>query len=111
MAELTTDVPARAMAAPRRRLSEGAFAWLLISPALVFILVIVAWPLVETIRLSFTDARLGSENWIGLENYRKLFGDDDFYQIVGRTFDDLTVFRAGAAFEAATQPWKKRPAI
>ena len=86
MAELTTDVPARAMAAPRRRLSEGAFAWLLISPALVFILVIVAWPLVETIRLSFTDARLGSENWIGLENYRKLFGDDDFYQIVGRTF-------------------------
>lgn len=32
-------------------------------------------------------------------------------QIVGRTFDDMTVFRAGAAFEAATQPWKKRPNI
>jgi amidase len=33
-------------------------------------------------------------------------------QIVGRTYDDLSVFRAAAAFEAATQPWqKKRPAI
>ena len=33
-------------------------------------------------------------------------------QIVGRTFDDPSVFRAAAAFEAATQPWKsKRPAF
>ena len=32
-------------------------------------------------------------------------------QIVGRTFDDLSVFRAGAAFEAATTPWKKRPSL
>ncbi|WP_140849451.1 amidase [Paracoccus sp. FO-3] len=32
-------------------------------------------------------------------------------QIVGRTFDDTRVFRASAAFEAATQPWKKRPDI
>jgi amidase len=29
-------------------------------------------------------------------------------QFVGRTFDDLSVFRAGAAFEGATQPWKTR---
>lgn len=32
-------------------------------------------------------------------------------QIVGRTFDDTRVFRAAAAFEAATQPWNKRPDI
>ena len=29
-------------------------------------------------------------------------------QIVARTFDDLRVFRAAGAFEAATQPWKKK---
>ncbi len=29
-------------------------------------------------------------------------------QIVGRTFDDLSVFRAAAAFEAATRPWAHR---
>ncbi|MBN8631415.1 MAG: sugar ABC transporter permease [Rhodobacterales bacterium] len=70
----------------RRELSERAFAWLLISPALVFIAIIVVWPLVETIRLSFTDATLGGENWVGVTNYTALFGDPKFWQIVGRTF-------------------------
>jgi len=33
-------------------------------------------------------------------------------QIVGRPYDDRAVFRAAAAFEAATRPWQsKRPAI
>jgi Asp-tRNA(Asn)/Glu-tRNA(Gln) amidotransferase A subunit family amidase len=33
-------------------------------------------------------------------------------QIVGRTYDDLSVFRAAAAFEAATKPWKfRRPSL
>jgi multiple sugar transport system permease protein len=72
--------------APRRALSDSAFAWMLISPALVFIGVIVAWPLVETIRLSFTDATLGGENWVGLANYADLFGSTKFWQTVGRTF-------------------------
>ncbi len=71
---------------PRRAMSDSAFAWLLISPALVFIGFIVAWPLAETIRLSFTDATLGGENWVGLANYADLFGDPKFWQTVGRTF-------------------------
>jgi Asp-tRNA(Asn)/Glu-tRNA(Gln) amidotransferase A subunit family amidase len=29
-------------------------------------------------------------------------------QIVGRTYDDLSVFRAAAALEAVTTPWKNR---
>ena len=70
----------------RRELSERAFAWLLIAPALLFIAVIVVWPLLETIRLSFTDATLGGENWIGTQNYAALFADPKFWQIVGRTF-------------------------
>lgn len=70
----------------RRELSDRAFAWLLISPALLFILVIVVWPLVETIRLSFTDATLGGENWVGVTNYAALFADPKFWQTVGRTF-------------------------
>jgi multiple sugar transport system permease protein len=70
----------------RRELSERTFAWLLIAPALVFIAVIVVWPLLETIRLSFTDATLGGENWVGVANYAALFADPKFWQIVGRTF-------------------------
>ncbi|MBL9064429.1 carbohydrate ABC transporter permease [Tabrizicola sp.] len=70
----------------RRELSDRAFAWLLIAPALMFIAVIVVWPLLETIRLSFTDATLGGENWVGTQNYAALFADPKFWQIVGRTF-------------------------
>ncbi len=70
----------------RRQLSDRAFAWALIAPAMVFILVIVVWPLLETIRLSFTDATLGGENFVGIANYAALFGDPKFWQTVGRTF-------------------------
>ena len=86
MADIAADASASAI--PRRRvsLSDGWFAWAMILPALVFIAVIVAWPLAETIRLSFTDATLGGENYIGWANYADLFGDPKFYEIVGRTF-------------------------
>lgn len=72
--------------ARRRGLSEAWFAWVLILPAMAFIGVIVAWPLLETIRLSFTDADMGSENWVGLTNYEKLIGSAKFFTIIGLTF-------------------------
>lgn len=68
------------------RLSEGVFAWLLIAPALAFIGLIVAWPLLETIRLSFTDANLGGETYVGTENFEKLAESRKFSQTIGRTF-------------------------
>ena len=86
MADIAVQ-PARATVKARAKgLSESWFAWLLITPALIFIGVIVAWPLVETIRLSFTDADLGSENWIGTANYEKLFASQKFLEVIGRTF-------------------------
>ncbi len=69
-----------------RSLSDGAFAWMLITPAILFIIVIVAWPLVETVRLSFTDARLGGEKYVGLENYQDLADSRKFHQTISRTF-------------------------
>lgn len=86
MADLAATGPDALRPAGRRGLSDGAFAWLLIAPAVAFVAVIVAWPLLETIRLSFTDATLGGENWVGWANYADLFTDSDFYEIVGRTF-------------------------
>lgn len=75
----------------RRQLSEKAFAWLLIAPALVFIGFIVVWPLFETVRLSFTDATIGGETFVGITNYAVLFSDPKFWQIVGRTFYWMTL--------------------
>lgn len=49
-------------------LPERVFACLLFAPAMLFIGVIVAWLLVEKIRLSLTDADLGGESHVGLAN-------------------------------------------
>ena len=69
-----------------KSMSEGWFAWLLIMPAVIFILIIVAWPLVETFRLSFTNAGLGGESFVGFENYQDLIESRRFHQTIGRTF-------------------------
>ncbi|MEE9386977.1 MAG: sugar ABC transporter permease [Paracoccaceae bacterium] len=66
--------------------SKSAFAWMLIAPAALYLIVLVAWPLVETVRLSFTDANLGGENYVGFENYEKLANSKKFHATIGRTF-------------------------
>jgi multiple sugar transport system permease protein len=80
----TVAVPPRR--ARRKVLPEGVFAWSLVAPAMLFIGIIVAWPLVETFRLSFTDAGLGGETYVGWSNYAELFHSGKFYDIVYRTF-------------------------
>jgi len=66
--------------------SHTVLAYALIAPAAIYILAIVAWPLVETIRLSFTNSSLAGEDYIGLENYEKMLGSKKFNKIVIRTF-------------------------
>ena len=44
--------------------SHTLYAWLLIAPAALFLILIVGWPLAETVRLSFTNAGLGGEEYI-----------------------------------------------
>lgn len=70
----------------RRKLSEAWFAWMLVAPAILFIAVIVAWPLAETIRLSFMEADLGGEEFVGTANYMDLLDSRKFHETVVRTF-------------------------
>ncbi|MCX5481067.1 sugar ABC transporter permease [Kaistia geumhonensis] len=68
--------------------SRGAtlFALALLLPAILYILIIVAYPLVDTFTLSFTDASLRKTvKWVGWANYQKIFGGD-FATIIVRTF-------------------------
>lgn len=83
MVEVSLPIP---RIARRRDLSEAWFAWILIAPAVAFIGFIVAWPLLETIRLSFTDTSMTSGQWVGLDNYTKMLSSPKFLEIVGRTF-------------------------
>ncbi|MCM2452026.1 carbohydrate ABC transporter permease [Agrobacterium vitis] len=62
------------------------FAWCLLLPATIYIAIIVAYPLVETFILSFTDASLKRvTNWVGWENYNKIF-NATFADVNIRTF-------------------------
>ena len=62
------------------------FPYLLLLPAALLTLTIVAWPLFETFRLSFTDASLRpTEEYVGFANYVEIF-EDDFWEVIQRTF-------------------------
>ncbi|PCH80449.1 MAG: ABC transporter permease [Hyphomicrobiales bacterium] len=67
------------------------FAYVLLIPALAYILFIQGYPLIETFRLSFTDASLSpTTNWVGFANYEKIFGGK-FIDVIIRTFHWMLV--------------------
>ena len=67
--------------------SATLFALALLAPALIYILTIVAYPLVDTIILSFTNASLRQEyDFIGWANYQRIFSAGNFTEVILRTF-------------------------
>ncbi len=66
-----------------RGLSDRAIAWLFISPTIVLLLAINIFPLIWTIRLSFTNYRANRPNAevknVGLSNYERLLTDPDVW--------------------------------
>jgi multiple sugar transport system permease protein len=69
--------PTRSAAARRRDLPV---ALLLILPAVVGFAIFFAYPTLRGIYLSFTDFHvLTPPNWVGLANFREMFGDDTFW--------------------------------
>ena len=66
---------------------QGVFASALISPAVLFVLVLVGGPLLLAIWLSFTNATSGLHgSWVGLENFRREWGNAAFQHAVWHTF-------------------------
>ena len=66
--------------------SSTFLAYALIAPAAIYILCIVAWPLFETVRLSFTNSSLAGEEYIGTKNFAKMLASTKFNKIIIRTF-------------------------
>jgi multiple sugar transport system permease protein len=66
-----------------RGLSDRAIAWIFISPTILLLLAINIFPLIWTIRLSFTNYRANRPNaplrWLGLERYSDLLSDPDIW--------------------------------
>ena len=55
-------------------------AWLLMLPLLIVMVAVIGWPLADTVRLSFTDARLvgTSGHFVGIDNYAKMLASSNF---------------------------------
>ena len=70
--------------------SPTFLAYALIAPAAIYILCIVAWPLIETIRLSFTNSSLAGEEYVGFQNYEKMLASKKFNKI-GRWLFNYTI--------------------
>lgn len=65
-------------------------AWLLMLPLLIVMIAIIGWPLIDTVRLSFTDAKLvgTAGGFVGLDNYVKMLSGSNFQ----RTLVTTTLF-------------------
>ena len=75
--------------------AERHTPWLLLSPAIITIICVVAFPLIFSLYTSLTPYRLTRpetiETFIGLRNYVRLFGDEDFWIAFGRTILFLVI--------------------
>jgi multiple sugar transport system permease protein len=71
-----------------RTWSRHSFAFLLIAPTVLYLAVFQLYPLLETIRLSFTNTHLvrRTADFVGLRNFSTLFFEDEnFWMIVRNT--------------------------
>lgn len=87
------DVAASATPMPMRRrikgLSDRTVAWIFVAPTIILLLAINIFPLIWTIRLSFTNYRANRPNadvkFIGLRNYERILTDSDIWQTMQAT--------------------------
>ncbi|MBW9075341.1 carbohydrate ABC transporter permease [Agrobacterium sp. 16-172Ci] len=64
------------MAMIENRRKKSLIALSMVTPFVLVFTTFFLYPLIEMVRMSFTDAPLiGEGNWVGLENYAKLLGD------------------------------------
>ncbi len=69
----------------------GYWTWYLL-PALAFYVVFMAYPLLDSIRLSLYTGNVGSRAFIGLENYLRLFTDPELSLRFGNAFKNTAAF-------------------
>ena len=70
----------------KERHRETIAGWLFVTPALIGFLVFFVYPAIRAIGISFTDWNLlRAPRYIGLDNYRRLIGDDRFWESLGVT--------------------------
>lgn len=66
--------------------AEARFGWKLVTPTLVVLSLLIVYPLIYNIYLSFFDVQLnGDKVFVGLTNYLKLLSNSDYYSAIATT--------------------------
>lgn len=79
------EAPQSAWAKSRERL-----AWLLVTPSVLVVAIVALYPLVQTFRLSFTNAVFGDTGtgkYVGFRNYQRIFHDSQFITSIWHTVE------------------------
>jgi multiple sugar transport system permease protein len=73
--------------APRRRspFLRAAFPYLLVAPAVLYLLMITLYPGIYAVYQSFHQVKFKAWNFIGWQNYTDLLADREFWQALGNT--------------------------
>lgn len=61
--------------------------WLMLSPLILVMVAVIGWPLIDTIRLAMTDARLvgSGGNFVGWDNFATMLANRGFRSALGTT--------------------------
>lgn len=85
VAEATPEDMARRI----RGLSDRTIAWIFVAPSIFLLLAVNIFPLIWTIRLSFTNFRVNRPNndveFVGLRNYQRILNDPDVWNTMQAT--------------------------
>ena len=77
------------MANRLKGLSDRTIAWIFVAPTIFLLLAVNIFPLIWTIRLSFTNYRVNRPNrdieWVGLRNYERILSDPDIWNTMQAT--------------------------
>ena len=85
MATITAASPAATAESTIER-QESRLGWQLVAPSLFVILLLIAYPILYNVYLSFFEVRLTDDNvFVGLANYERLLSDAGFYDSLGTT--------------------------
>jgi multiple sugar transport system permease protein len=66
--------------------AEARFGWKLVAPTIIVLSLLILYPLIYNIYLSFFDVQLnGNKTFVGMSNYIKLLSNSDYYSAIGTT--------------------------
>jgi len=91
MTTTSTTAPIAAAGARQHRrvratTRRGITAWLFLAPSLIILFAFTLYPMIQAAYLSLTDYNLiRAARFVGLDNYRELVGDPDFWNAFGNT--------------------------